>query len=134
MALASVPNGVIDGAQPFGCRYVNFSNGVTCLADELKMPTSSQRAEDRTAQGTPQRVRHTRDTIKLTLVLQAPITSAGRPNFGSMATISGFDDNYGPVLFYVSKPVEYDESNSPTEIRKLSVEAEECLSGSVTTF
>ncbi len=120
---------VIDGAMPYGTAVITI-NAVTYIADDINVTRAVDEATDRKATGAPNRARSTAGFDTMSMTLQAPSGTSGYPVFGGTFTLT-LDDNYGAELWRID-PINIQQSNDPTQIRKLPVTAKKVYNGSVT--
>lgn len=126
-----VPVIVLDGGMPYGTATVTI-NSVTYIADDINITRAVDAANDRKATGAPNRSRYTAGFDTLSMTLQSPTGDpAGFPQFGGTFTAT-FDSNYG-VETWVIDPVNIQQTNDPTQIRKLPITAHKVYN-SITTI
>lgn len=120
-----------------GSRVITFSNGAVMIANSLKFDTETAEASDHAITGAPGRTRTTAlwTTGNITAqIASSTIALTNRPSFGDTFTITGAtaDPNYSDILFYVNKPVPYEEDSEPTTIRMAEISYRRCVSGAIT--
>ena len=121
---------VLDGSQPYGTSTVTI-NGSVVIMDDINITRAVDNAEDRKANGAPNRARYTAGFDSMTATAQAPSGTAITFKFGDTFTLL-VDDNYGTET-WVIMPVNVQQTNDPTGVRKLPVTCRKVYNVTVTT-
>ena len=114
----AVPRILLDGSMAYGSRIITVS-GVAYTMESFTVEPSTDMAEDKNSDGTPNRVRKTRGLRKWSGTLQLATNTTARPIFGNTFTTQ-YDPAYGSET-YVFDDVPYEEDNQPNAIRTVKV-------------
>lgn len=127
--MPSAPTFVIDGTHGYGTQVVTI-NGTQFILDDFRVNRAVEKAQQRTAAGAPQKQRFTAGFDAGTATCQIGSGTSGYPKFGDTFTVT-VDDNYGAEI-WVLNPVNIDQNNEATAIRKLPISFDKVYNGSVT--